>query len=171
MLRRIRPDLRIEALRGNVGTRLEKARNGEFDAVVLAMAGLKRLGLEDHATEALDPARFIPAVGQGAIALVARADDVATLSALAAIIDPATGIALGAERAFLAVLDGSCRTPIGGHARLVGDKLLFKGIVLAPDGQIAREIAGEAPPGEAATLGRRLGEALRAELPAGILPA
>jgi hydroxymethylbilane synthase len=171
MLRRYRSDLRVEALRGNVGTRLEKARSGAFDAVVLAMAGLKRLGLADAVTEALDPARFIPAVGQGAIALVARAGDAATLSALAAITDHATGFALAAERAFLGVLDGSCRTPIGGHAHLAGDIVAFRGIVLAPDGRLAREITGEAPPAGAGALGIRLGEAIRADLPAGVLPA
>lgn len=167
LLRMLRPDLRIEALRGNVETRLGKARSGEFDAVILAMAGLKRLGLADAVTEALDPGRFIPAVGQGAIALVTRADDSNTRTLIARFAHVATGVELAAERAFLTVLDGSCRTPIGGSARVVGDIVHFRGIVLSPDGRLWRETSASAPAEEAAALGTRLGLELKADLPPG----
>ncbi|MCA3650003.1 MAG: hydroxymethylbilane synthase, partial [Methylobacterium sp.] len=172
LLKRLRPDLVIEMLRGNVQTRLDKAANGTFDAVVLAMAGLNRLGLAEHATEALDPESFTPAVGQGAIALVARDGDARILSLTSAIAHRETGLALAAERAFLGVLDGSCRTPIGGSARLVDGGLLFAGIVLAPDGTRAWSRAARLPApteAKAAELGASLGRELRAEIPAGLV--
>lgn len=165
LLRMLRPDLVIEALRGNVETRLNKARSGEFDAVILAVAGLKRLGLAGEITESLDETRFIPAVGQGAIALVARADDGTTHGLIAEIAHRPTAIELAAERAFLTVLDGSCKTPIGGNARAEGDSVHFRGIVLSPDGRIAFETTGDASAGEAEALGRKLGLGIKARLP------
>lgn len=159
-------------LRGNVQTRLDKAANGTFDAVVLAMAGLNRLGLAEHATEALDPESFTPAVGQGAIALVAREGDSRVLGLTAAITHRETGLALAAERAFLGVLDGSCRTPIGGSARLMDGGLHFSGIVLSPDGSRAWTRGAMLPSpteAEAAELGASLGRQLRAEIPAGLV--
>lgn len=167
MIRRMRPDLRVEALRGNVGTRLEKARTGEFDAVILAMAGLNRLGLADAVTETLPRETFIPAVGQGAVALVIRSGDARVKAWVDAIIDGPTGIELAAERAFLTVLDGSCRTPIGGNATVSGDTLIFRGIVLSPDGTAAAEISESAPLASAAALGHQLGMVLKARNPAG----
>ena len=136
---RLRPDLRLELLRGNVETRLKKAESGAVDATLLAMAGLKRLGLVHRARAALDIETFLPAVGQGAIALAARFGDGRAGEALAAIGDAETATALAAERAYLAVLDGSCRTPIAGHARLgvaAGRELLARlpPGVLAVDG-------------------------------------
>ena len=107
-------------LRGNVETRLRKLDAGEVDATLLALAGLKRLGLADKATALLDVDEFLPAVGQGAIAIEARADDARTRELLAEIDHADTSVALACERAFLAVLDGSCRTPIAGHAVLDG---------------------------------------------------
>lgn len=169
LLRRSRPDLIVEAVRGNVETRLDKARSGAFDAVVLAMAGLNRLGLAGEVTEALDPASFIPAVGQGAIAIVTRAEDEAIVARLAPILHGRTAIELAAERAFLAVLDGSCRTPIGGSARLVDGRISFSGIVLAPDGTRAISREGAARAEEAEALGRALGLEIRAEMPADFL--
>ena len=157
LLRMLRPDLRIEALRGNVETRLNKARSGEFDAVILAMAGLKRLGLVAEVTEALDPIRFVPAVGQGAIALAARTGDARIRGLIERISHAPTGVELSAERAFLTVLDGSCKTPIGGSARVVGEQVMFRGIVLSPDGRTVLETSGHAPLAEADALGRRLG--------------
>src|SRR6185437_2134272 len=124
----------IKLLRGNVGTRLDKVARGEFDAAVLALAGMRRLGLEGHAHALLDPGIFPPSVGQAAIAIAIRADDAETARLMAAIDDAPTAVALLAERAFLAVLDGSCRAPIGGHARIEGDRLYFSGLVIAPDG-------------------------------------
>jgi hydroxymethylbilane synthase len=163
LIRRMRPDLRVEALRGNVGTRLEKARTGEFDAVILAMAGLKRLGLDDAVTEVLERTEFIPAVGQGAVALVTRVRRVVD-----AITHGQTGIELAAERAFLTVLDGSCRTPIGGNATVDGARVVFRGIVLTPDGVSAQSVMEEAPLAEAARLGERLGHVLKARQPQGL---
>lgn len=171
MIRRMRPDLRVEALRGNVGTRLEKARNGEFDAVILAMAGLKRLGLADAVTEVLPRESFIPAVGQGAVALVTRVGDSRVRAAVDRITHAATGHELIAERAFLTVLDGSCRTPIGGNATVQGGNLLFRGIVLSPDGLSAEEITESASLAEAAALGERLGHVLKGRQPQGLAGA
>ncbi len=114
-MRRLRPDLQVEVFRGNVQTRLDKLERGVVDATLLAVAGLKRLGQAQVATEILDAEAFPPAVGQGAIAIETRLDDAATARLLAPILDPATAIALEAERAFLLTLDGSCRTPIAGQ--------------------------------------------------------
>jgi hydroxymethylbilane synthase len=170
-LRRVRPDLRIALLRGNVGTRLEKLERGEVDATLLAMAGLRRLGLAQHVTAILDSADFLPAVGQGAIAIVIRADDARAASAVARIADTGTGAALAAERAFLEVLDGSCRTPIAGHAELAGESLSLRGLVLRPDGSEAVEVARSGAAADAAALGREAGLDLRRRLPADFLAA
>jgi hydroxymethylbilane synthase len=134
MLKRLRPDITVTLLRGNVETRLAKVARGEVDATLLAWAGLKRLGLEAKVTSLLDPAAFVPAVGQGAIGITARRQDSATAAALNPILDPETASCLAAERAFLRVLDGSCRTPIGGHARLDGSRVHLRAIILRPDG-------------------------------------
>ena len=120
LVKRLRPDVAVVTLRGNVETRLRKLEAGEVDATLLAVAGLKRLGLLSAATAILDPDEFLPAVGQGAIGIETRADDAKTRALVAAINDADTATALAAERAFLAVLDGSCRTPIGGHATVSG---------------------------------------------------
>ncbi|MCA0407249.1 MAG: hydroxymethylbilane synthase, partial [Proteobacteria bacterium] len=132
-------------------------------------AGLKRLGLAGEITEALDDARFLPAVGQGAICLVARAEDTRTLEAIARFAHAPTQVELKAERAFLKVLDGSCRTPIGGSARFKDGRITFRGLVLSPDGTITFEASGEAPEAEAAALGERLGREIKAKLPEGFL--
>ena len=116
LVKRLRDDLAVVPMRGNVETRLRKLAAGEVDAIVLALAGLKRLGLADAATAVLSIDEFLPAVGQGIIAIEARGDDEHTLDLLRAVSHAATAAALTAERAFLAVLEGSCRTPIAGHA-------------------------------------------------------
>jgi hydroxymethylbilane synthase len=162
LLRQMRPDLAPETLRGNVETRLNKAKSGEFEAVILAMAGLNRLGLARHVTEVLDAQTFTPAVGQGAIALVIRTGDARAQALVDGIAHPATMIEVTAERAFLKVLDGSCRTPIGGNARVEGEKLRFQGIVLTSDGTHVQRVTGEAPLAEAEQLGTRMGEAAKA---------
>ena len=167
---RLRPDLRLELLRGNVETRLRKAESGAVGATLLAMAGLKRLGLVHRARAPLDLDAFLPAPGQGAIALTARADDPRALEALAAIGDAETYAALMAERAFLAELEGSCRTPIAGLARLEHGRLKFKGEVLRTDGSESFEIAAEGLPADAARLGREAGRELAGRLPEGVLP-
>jgi hydroxymethylbilane synthase len=168
---RLRPDLRPQLLRGNVETRLRKAQSGEVGATILAMAGLKRLGLVHHARAVLDPTAFLPAPGQGAIALTARSDDAGALAALASISDPDTFAALSAERAFLAVLEGSCRTPIAGLARLADGRLAFKGQVLRPDGSESFEVEAEGLTGEAERLGQNAGRELARRLPEGVLPS
>ena len=169
MAKRLRPDLKITLLRGNVGTRLAKVEGREVGATLLAVAGLKRLGLEGRITTILEPEEFLPAVGQGAIAIVTRAGDAATRAAVARVCDEPTGVQLAAERAFLAVLDGSCRTPIAGHAAVAGNRVAFRGLVLRPDGSDAVEVAREGPAADAARIGRDAGEDLRARLPAGFL--
>ena len=168
--KRLRPDLKVMLLRGNVETRLMKAESGAIDATLLAYAGLKRLGLAHRATAVLDVDAFLPAVGQGAIALTARDGDARVLAALAPILDPATACALTVERAFLAVLDGSCRTPIAGHARMVGGAFDFRGIVLRADGSEAFEVRARGAIGEARRIGEQAGQDLLSRLPSGILP-
>ncbi len=169
MALRLRPDLKITLLRGNVETRLGKAESGAIDATLLALAGMKRLGFEHRATSILAIDEFLPAVGQGAIAITTRADDVATNRALQAILHTPTGAALQAERAFLTVLDGSCRTPIGGHATIAGAKLRFRGLVLRPDGSQALDVVDEGAAIDAESIGRRAGQSLLARMPAGFL--
>ena len=124
---RLRPDLKPVLLRGNVETRLRKAESGEVGATLLALAGLKRLGLDNRARAVLDIDEFLPAPGQGAIALTARRADARALEALKAVSDGETAAALAAERAFLAELEGSCRTPIAGLARLGHGGLRLQG--------------------------------------------
>jgi hydroxymethylbilane synthase len=162
LVKRLRPDLQVAMLRGNVETRLRKLDAGEVDATLLALAGLKRLGLLSEATAILDPDEFVPAVGQGAIGIETRADDGRTRALVAAIDDPDTGVALTAERAFLAVLDGSCRTPIGGHAKLEQGELRFRGIVIRPDGSEAFETLRQGSRAAAEALGADAGRELRA---------
>lgn len=159
---RLRPDLSVQLLRGNVGSRLRRVEAGEFDATLLAMAGLNRLGLAHHATAVLDTAAFLPAVGQGAIAVTIRENDAAIHAMIERIVDPATTLALACERAFLTVLDGSCRTPIAGHAQVAGSTLRFRGLVLSPDGREIVETTLEGSADGAAALGRAAGEDLLA---------
>jgi hydroxymethylbilane synthase len=161
MLKRLRPDLAVVALRGNVETRLRKLAAGDVDATLLAVAGLKRLGLVGEATALLDIDEFLPAVGQGAIGIETRADDAATGALLSKINDADTATALAAERAFLAVLDGSCRTPIAGHARIEDGGVRFRGMILRPDGGEAFEASREGRRDEAAALGADAGRELR----------
>ncbi|HEY4846707.1 MAG TPA: hydroxymethylbilane synthase [Methylocella sp.] len=167
MVRRLRPDLKIALLRGNVETRLAKVAKGEVAATLLALAGLKRLGLEAAATAVLDVREFVPAPGQGAIAITIRAGDSATRAFLAPVLDAATGIALSAERAFLRVFDGSCKTPIGAYACLDTGKVAFRAIVLKPDGSRFFETAASGPLAKAASLGEAAGHELAAQIPPG----
>jgi len=168
-VKRLRPDLQVGLLRGNVETRLGKAESGAIDATLLAFAGLKRLGLAHRATALLEIEEFLPAVGQGAIGFTARPDDEAAFAALAPILDAATAQALACERAFLAVLDGSCKTPIAGHARLDGGALRFRGAVYRTDGSEAFEVTASGAPADAARLGAEAGRDLLARLPKGVL--
>jgi hydroxymethylbilane synthase len=165
-----RPDLRIEPIRGNVQTRLDKLRaEGGPAATLLALAGLRRLGLEHEASVILDPEAMVPAAGQGIVGVTVRADDVELLELLSAIEDPEARAVSTAERALLAALDGSCRTPIGGHARLLPDgRLHLTGLVARADGSFLLKRALHGAPADAARLGRELGESLRRDSPADI---
>jgi hydroxymethylbilane synthase len=168
-VKRLRPDIRAALLRGNVETRLRKAEAGEVDATLLALAGLKRLGLAHRATALLDIDDFLPAVGQGAIGLTARANDAATQLALSRVVDAEVAAALAAERAFLAVLDGSCRTPIAGHARVAAGGIAFRGMVLRPDGSEVFEVEATGAVADAQRLGAEAGRDLLGRLPPGVL--
>jgi hydroxymethylbilane synthase len=158
---RLRPDLKVVPLRGNVETRLRKLDEGAADATLLALAGLKRLGLADAATAVLDVDDFLPAVGQGAIAIETRDDDARTRDLLTSINHAATASALVAERAFLAVLDGSCRTPIAGHATITGGGLRFRGMILKRDGSEAFETTRTGSVDAAERIGAASGRELR----------
>jgi hydroxymethylbilane synthase len=162
LLKRLRPDLAVVPLRGNVETRLRKIEAGEADATLLAVAGLKRLGLIAAATAILDLDDFLPAVGQGAIGIETRADDAATRALVARIGDAETATAVAAERAFLAVLDGSCRTPIAGYARVDRGVVRFRGMIIRPDGSQAFEARREGAAAQAAELGADAGRELKA---------
>jgi len=166
MVKRLRPDLVVGSLRGNVETRLKKLESGAVDATLLALAGLRRLGLEGVATMVLPVDGFLPAVGQGAIAIEIRADDRRTGAIIAAVDDADTMTALRAERAFLAELDGSCRTPIAGHATLDAGMLRFRGMILRPDGSEAHETIRTGDQSDAVRLGADAGRELRSRVPA-----
>ncbi len=161
LIRRMRPDVEVKLLRGNVHTRLEKVASGEFAGSVLALAGLKRLGLDSQAREILDPAVFPPSVGQGAIAVEIRADDATAAAHVAKIDHEPTSTALAAERAFLAVLDGSCRTPIAGHARIENGRVEFYGLLITPDGREFVETRRDGAAADAAALGADAGQELK----------
>ena len=134
-VRRLRPDLQVQSLRGNVETRLKKLADGVAQATILAMAGLNRLGLQDRVSSPLPVDVMLPAVAQGAVGIETRVDDLAMTRLLAPINHQPTALAVTAERAFLAKLDGSCRTPIAGLAELDDRGLLFRGMILTPDGR------------------------------------
>jgi hydroxymethylbilane synthase len=159
--RRARPDLRIAALRGNVETRLRKLDDGDVDATILALAGLKRLGLAGRATRIMSAEEFLPAVGQGAIGIETRANDERTREMLGRIDHADTSTALACERAFLAELDGSCKTPIGGYAMLSDGMLQFRGLIAKPDGSAAHETAVAGGRERAIAIGADAGRALR----------
>jgi hydroxymethylbilane synthase len=161
LVKRLRPDLNVVSFRGNVETRLKKLEDGVVDATLLALAGLKRLGRADAATSILAVDTFLPAVGQGAIGIETRTDDRRTRDLVAAVGDPDTLTALTTERAFLAVLDGSCRTPIAGHARIAGGTIAFRGLILRPDGSEAHETSRNGAATEAAALGADAGRELK----------
>jgi hydroxymethylbilane synthase len=132
----LRPDLRVVSIRGNVETRLKKLESGIADATILALAGVKRLGLQARVTSIVPIEQMLPAVAQGTIGIEIRSADVVTAALIAPLNHPATALTVTAERAFLARLDGSCRTPIAGLAELSkGDSLLFRGMILTPDGR------------------------------------
>ena len=167
LVKRLRPDVTVVPLRGNVETRLRKLGAGDVDATLLAVAGLKRLGLISAATAIFEPDEFLPAVGQGAIGIETRADDTQARALVAMIGDADTAAALAVERAFLAMLDGSCRTPIGGHATIRGDEIRFHGMIVKPDGSEAFEVLREGRREAAVELGADAGRELRDRASAG----
>lgn len=161
LLRRMRPDLNVVLFRGNVPSRLAKLNAGEVDATLLAQAGLKRLGLEAATTELLPLDTFPPAPGQGAITIESRRGDERINAILAPIHHRETGLALTCERAFLGALDGSCKTPIAGHAVIDGDRLSLHGMILTPDGSEVHETRLEGSISDVVALGVEAARELR----------
>ncbi len=167
----LRPDVRLLELRGNVPTRVKKAlaADGPYDAIVLAAAGLDRLGLEPAISERFSPDRFLPAPGQGAIALQCRADD-PVRKLVAKVNHEATWAAVTAERAFLAGLEGGCAAPVAAYARLAGKGLVLQGLVASGDGKKVLRFQASGDPAEAESLGRELAERALAAGAAALMP-
>ena len=161
-LKRIRPDLNIIAFRGNVETRLRKLEDGVAQATLLACAGLNRLGLADRITSAIPVEVMLPAVAQGAIGIETLEDDDATRDLLAALDHAETSMAVACERGFLAALDGSCRTPLAGHATLDKGRIRFRGQALTHDGVHSFEIERSGSAADARRLGHDAGEEVKA---------
>jgi hydroxymethylbilane synthase len=164
-----RPDLRLEDIRGNVGTRLRKLEELRLDGLILAQAGLERLGLGKAITEILDPQWMLPAVGQGALGLECRVDDRRTFETLQAIDDRATHHAVLAERAMLRALGGGCQVPIGAATVVAGETLTLRGVVLSPDGTRRVELQARGGLEEAEALGLSLAEQLCGQGASGLL--
>jgi hydroxymethylbilane synthase len=170
-VKRVRRDLETPLLRGNVETRLRKVDAGEVEATLLALAGLKRLGLQDRATAILSTRDFLPAPAQGAIGLMIRADEPSTQDCVAPILHEPTSLAVAAERAFLAALDGSCRTSIACLAEIANGQVSLRGMVLRPDGSEAFDVQRTGPAADAVMIGEAAGRELLTRLPAGVLAA
>lgn len=160
-IKRLRPDLRIEILRGNLDTRLKKVHDGLFDAVILAAAGIHRMGWQDVITEYLDPHEFIPAVGQGALGIEIRENDTFMFELVSRIHDESTAVAVQAERSFLRELEGGCQVPIGCHCFIENGAIRLVGMIASLDAtvMIRDELTGS--PDEAESLGKRLARELR----------
>jgi len=156
LIRAFRADLVTEPSRGNVETRIRRLEEGRFHAIVLALAGLKRLGLAGRVTEVLAPAFFLPAIGQGALAVECRASDTELREMLSVIHDPSTGVVVQGERSFLATVEGGCRTPVACHGTLADGVLTLSAMVASLDGSecIRRDLRGN--PADAENLGRNL---------------
>lgn len=155
----LRPDLKVEMLRGNIDTRLRRAAEGDFDAILLAVSGMARLGVTDHIREKLSLDAFLPAPGQGALAIQTRAADI-DAPWVAALNHPETAVAVAAERGAMTALEGSCRTAVGAYALIEGDTLRLTTEMLSPDGSARWRRAGELfqpTEADARALGQRLG--------------
>jgi hydroxymethylbilane synthase len=161
-LKHLRPDIDVVSLRGNLDTRIRKLTTENLDGILVAAAGMIRLGMADRITERLDPVRFLPAVGQGALAIEIREDDPQTRAYVDPLNDPASQICVLAERAFLDRLEGGCQVPLAGHARIVADQVHMDGLVASLDGNtlIRRSVSG--PPEQAEAMGVQLAEILLA---------
>lgn len=168
-LKRFRSDFNVIIFRGNVQTRLRKLNEGQADATLLAAAGLSRLKMTDIVADYLDPDIFLPACAQGAIGIETRLGDDATHDFIMPLHDSVTAAAIHAERAFLKVLDGSCRTPIAGIAKIDSDRLVFKGEVLRPDGSESFDIEGAGSIDDAIAIGEDAGLRLKSRLSADFL--
>ncbi|MBX3491906.1 MAG: hydroxymethylbilane synthase [Parvibaculum sp.] len=160
-VRALRPDIRVVPFRGNVDTRIAKLADGVADATLLAMAGLIRMGLQEKVTAPLSPEEMLPAVAQGAIGIERRAGDDEAAHLLAKIHHSETGLRVAAERALLAVLDGSCRTPIAALAEISGERMRLRGMILTPDGAEVLETAREGLAADAVAIGRDAGLELK----------
>ncbi|MBF4519916.1 MULTISPECIES: hydroxymethylbilane synthase [Acinetobacter] len=158
-----RPDLEIIDLRGNVGTRLSKLDDGQYDAIILASAGLKRLGLEQRIRHTIQPDLSLPAVGQGALGLECRSQDQAVLDLILPLMDADTNVCVRAERAFNAYLEGGCQVPIAGYATLQDGQLQIEGRVGSVDGQTILKAVQVGAPEQAEQLGEQLAQALLAQ--------
>lgn len=161
-LRERRPDLRIAPLRGNINTRLGRLDEGRFDAIILASAGLKRMGFSDRIANILDPEQSLPAIGQGALGIECRSDDPRVNALIALLHDPDTATCVLAERAMNRRLQGGCQVPIAGYAELSGDGVHLRGLVGEPDGSRIIRADGRATTADAEALGERLAEELLA---------
>lgn len=156
----LRPDLQIRDLRGNVGTRLSRLDNGDFDAIILAGAGLRRLHLHARIGALLPPEQMLPAIGQGALGIELRKSDTELLEQLQALHHRETALTVAAERAYLARLEGGCQVPIGAHAALADNQLSLTGLIASVDGQTLLKESFSAPAADAERLGRELAEEL-----------
>lgn len=155
----LRPDLDIQGIRGNVDTRISRVREGRYRAIVLAAAGIRRLGRAEDIAQALEPDQMLPAVGQGALAVQARADATRVLELLAAIHDPSTARCVDAERAFLRAIAGGCSVPAACHATLWGDQITVRGLFAGPEG--LRSASRTGPARSAVALGVEVAAAVR----------
>jgi hydroxymethylbilane synthase len=160
-LRNARPDLRLELLRGNVDTRLRRLEEGSLDAILLACAGLERLGIGTRITQVLDLDLSVPAVGQGVIGIECRAEDTESRSSLSALHDEPTFLRLRAERSFARTLGGSCHSPIAAHAVLADGELVMRGYVGGPDGVEVYRDAERGPAADPESIGQRLAERMQ----------
>jgi len=163
-LRALRPDLQFVGVRGNVDTRLRKLDNGDFDALVIAVAGLSRLGLERRITTTFAVDQCTPAVGQGALAIQCRRDDEELLSLLASVNDPGTNLEVRAERAFLAAIGGGCRVPVGALAAQIGDEIRMCAVVADEQGQQVQRADRTGAAADAEQLGRSVARDLEASM-------
>ena len=155
-IRAMRPDFEVRDLRGNVETRLRKLDEGQFDAIILAAAGLNRMGWQDRVTMYMDPVEFIPAIGQGALGIEARSGDHRVLSLLAPLDHPETAVTVSSERSLLKELEGGCQVPIAGYARLTGKTIRLSGLVASLDGRQLFRAVRTAPMEDAVVLGKRV---------------
>jgi hydroxymethylbilane synthase len=155
-IRAMRPDFAVRNLRGNLDTRLRKLDEGGFDAILLAAAGLKRMGWQDRVTMYMDPVEFVPAIGQGALGIEARSEDHRMRRFLAPLNHPETAVAVRSERSLLKELEGGCQVPIGGYARIAGQIVELSGFVASLDGMQLFRAAGAAPLQDAEALGKRV---------------